>query len=89
MEDMKFCQSCGMPLTKTEDFGTEKDGKLSEDYCVYCYKDGAFTADCTMEEMIDFCAAPMVASNPGMEADASIFSPAQALALSRQERENG
>jgi hypothetical protein len=67
MEDMKFCQSCGMPLTKTEDFGTEKDGKLSEDYCVYCYKDGAFTADCTMEEMIDFCAAPMVASNPGME----------------------
>jgi len=20
--------------------------------CIYCYKDGAFTADCTMEEMI-------------------------------------
>ena len=37
MEDMKFCQSCGMPLTKTEDFGTEKDGKLSEDYCAVSY----------------------------------------------------
>ena len=66
MEDMKFCQSCGMPLTKTEDFGTEKDGKLSEDYCVYCYKDGAFTADCTMEEMIDFC-VPLMAQS-GMDA---------------------
>ena len=28
----------------------------NEDYCIYCYKDGAFTRDCTMEEMIDFCA---------------------------------
>ena len=68
MEDMKFCQSCGMPLTKTEDFGTEKDGKLSEDYCVYCYKDGAFTADCTMEEMIEDC-APRMAQNMDWSVD--------------------
>ena len=77
MEDMKFCQSCGMPLTKTEDFGTEKDGKLSEDYCVYCYKDGAFTADCTMEEMIEICVPPMVQSNQGM-------TPEQAREMMRQ-----
>jgi len=56
MENMIFCQSCGMPMQKGEDFGTNKDGGKNEDYCVYCYKDGAFTADMTMDEMIAFCA---------------------------------
>jgi len=53
--DTKFCQSCGMPLTE-ELKGTNADGSKNEDYCIYCYKDGAFTQDCSMEEMIDFCA---------------------------------
>ena len=53
--EQKFCQSCGMPLTE-EIKGTNADGSKNEDYCIYCYKDGAFTRDCTMEEMIDFCA---------------------------------
>lgn len=53
--DMKFCQSCGMPLDD-ENKCTEADGSISEDYCVYCYKDGKFTQDMTMEQMIDFCA---------------------------------
>ena len=52
--EQKFCQSCGMPLTE-EIKGTNADGSKNEDYCIYCYKDGAFTRDCTMEEMIDFC----------------------------------
>ena len=56
MENMIFCQSCGMPMQKNEDFGTNKDGGRNEDYCVYCFKDGEFTADVTMDEMIDFCA---------------------------------
>jgi len=56
MENMIFCQSCGMPMQKCEDFGTNKDGGKNEDYCVYCYKDGAFTADMTMDEMIAYCA---------------------------------
>lgn len=50
-----LCQSCGMPMTGDELRGTEKDGSRSADYCCYCYQKGAFTADCTMEEMIDFC----------------------------------
>ena len=50
-----ICQSCGMPMQKEEDYGTETDGSRSEDYCVYCYKDGKFLADCTMEQMVDFC----------------------------------
>lgn len=56
MENMVICQSCGMPLQQDGDFGTEKDGTKNADYCVYCYKDGAFTADMTMDEMIAFCA---------------------------------
>ena len=56
-KEMKFCQSCGMPLTGEEVLGTNKDGSKNQDYCIYCYKDGAFLADCTMEEMIDSCAS--------------------------------
>ncbi|MDO4496956.1 MAG: zinc ribbon domain-containing protein [Bacteroidales bacterium] len=53
-KDMKFCQSCGMPLTE-EILGTNADGSKSEDYCIYCYKDGAFTGDFTMEQMAEYC----------------------------------
>ena len=53
-KEMRFCQSCGMPLTD-EILGTNADGSKSEEYCIYCFKDGAFTGDFTMEEMIDFC----------------------------------
>jgi hypothetical protein len=56
-----FCQSCAMPLAKPEDFGTEASGVRSNDYCAYCYKDGAFvTPNMTMEQMRDFCVDKMV-----------------------------
>ena len=41
---IKFCQSCGMPLTE-EVLGTNADGSKNEDYCMYCYKDGKFLQD--------------------------------------------
>ena len=50
----KFCQSCGMPLID-EVLGSNADGSKNEDYCMYCNKDGKFTNDCTMDEMIEFC----------------------------------
>ncbi len=53
--DMKFCQSCGMPLSN-DVFGTNANGTPNEDYWIYCYKHGKFTQDMTMEQMIDFCA---------------------------------
>ncbi len=53
--ELKFCQSCGMPLTDG-DKGTNADGSRNEDYCIYCYKDGKFTQEMTMEQMIEFCA---------------------------------
>ena len=49
----RYCQSCSMPLTKNEEFGTNKDGSQNEDYCLYCYKDGAFIDDVSMEEYIE------------------------------------
>ena len=55
MEGTQFCQSCAMPLEKPEDFGTERDGSKNVDYCQYCYKDGAFTSEETMEGMIEAC----------------------------------
>mgnify|MGYP000174846051 CR=1 FL=1 len=54
-EGYLFCQSCGMPLTDAAQVATDAHGDADYDYCVYCRKDGTFTSDCTMEQMIDFC----------------------------------
>jgi len=48
----QICQSCGMPLEKDSDRGTEQDGRFSEEYCTYCYQKGAFTQTITMEEQV-------------------------------------
>lgn len=49
----KICQSCGMPMMAEEQFGTNDDGSMNTEYCTYCYQDGAFTGNYTMNEMID------------------------------------
>lgn len=54
-----------MPLTQ-EHYGKEKDGSENQDYCIYCYKDGKFTVDITMEAMIDFC-VPKCVKATGMD----------------------
>ena len=59
-----FCQSCGMPIDDPALRGTERGGTRSEHYCKYCYQEGAFTGEMTMEEMIDFCTPMMVRANP-------------------------
>ena len=60
----KYCQSCGMPMGDNADlYGTNADGSKNEDYCKYCYENGEFTSDCTMEEMIEICVGPMVEVN--------------------------
>ena len=63
--EQKFCQSCGMPLTQ-EILGTNADRSKNEDYCMYCYKDGQFLQDCTMEEMIEHCAQFVDEVNKGL-----------------------
>ena len=53
--EQTICQSCWMPLTNPEQFGTNADGSMNQDYCIYCYKDGKFIDDVSMEEYIDMC----------------------------------
>jgi len=43
MENKTICQSCGMPLDTDAVKGTEKNGLKSNEYCKYCYENGAFT----------------------------------------------
>lgn len=47
------CQSCAMPLAIADDFGTETDERLSVEYCSHCYKDGSFTHNRTIDEMVE------------------------------------
>ena len=52
METTKFCQSCSMPIDNIEWRGTEKDGSKSNEYCQYCYVNGAFiNPNMTIDEM--------------------------------------
>jgi len=49
-----ICQSCGMPMVKPEDFGTNKDGSINKEYCTYCFQKGEFTMSAkNVEEMIE------------------------------------
>jgi hypothetical protein len=43
-----------MPLEKDGNFGTNADGSKNQEYCIYCYKNGAFVnPDLTLQEMLD------------------------------------
>jgi len=66
-----------MPLGPNEPVATEADGSTNPDYCGYCYKDGAFTTDVTMDQMIDFCVPIVVEQVPGVTAEAARAQMAQ------------
>ena len=55
-----ICQSCGMPLDSDELLAHEADGSLNEHFCKWCYEDGHYAYECTMEEMIEHCLPHMV-----------------------------
>jgi hypothetical protein len=48
-----ICQSCGMNMKSAQDCGTNADKTPNQEYCNYCYQNGAFTRDVTMEEMME------------------------------------
>lgn len=53
---MKICQSCAMPMDDEKVMGRNKDGSISEEYCIYCCPKGEFNKpDETLEEMISSC----------------------------------
>ena len=45
MEDnVKICQSCGMPIDKDPNKGgTNSDGSKNDKYCSFCFQNGKFT----------------------------------------------
>lgn len=51
----QFCQSCAMPMDSDEICGSNADGSLNFDYCKYCYTDGKFVDNVSMEEYIEMC----------------------------------
>lgn len=62
MSHTRFCQSCGMPLSKDpQQGGTEADGSKSSTYCSFCYANGAFTGPeiDTAQKMQKFCIGKM------------------------------
>ena len=48
-----FCQCCGMPLSEDINISREPDGFFNEDYCKWCYTDGAFVYE-TKDDLRDF-----------------------------------
>ena len=65
-KNQKFCQSCAMPIDD-ELFGTNTDGSVNEDYCNYCFKDGEFASDRSMDEMMNFCIDKMTEIHPEID----------------------
>lgn len=65
-----YCQSCGMMFTAPDQYGHEADGTEVEDFCRWCYDDGAYTYETTMEDMIEDC-APRMAEAMGWTVDES------------------
>ena len=62
------CQCCGMPLTEDGMLSREPDGFFNEDYCKWCYADGAFVY-ASKESLLDFLIGHM--PNPdGLSDDA-------------------
>ena len=54
MDEKPRCQSCGMPLSADfGNYGTDEAGSPVSEYCMFCYKGGAFTnPNQTLDEMI-------------------------------------
>jgi len=52
MKNYTLCQSCGLPLNKEELKGTEINGSKTDEYCMYCYENGALkNPEMNLEDM--------------------------------------
>ncbi len=54
------CQSCGIPIKHSTEFGRTASGAADIKYCRYCLEKGEFTnKDITVEEMIEKVASAL------------------------------
>ena len=54
-DNLKICQSCGMPMESGDVYGTNADGSANSDYCRYCFVNGEFVDKVPMEKYIEMC----------------------------------
>ncbi len=55
------CQSCGIPFTHPDQYGTNKDGTENFEYCKYCFQNGLFVdPNMTLDQMIESSTSYMV-----------------------------
>ncbi|HWA83266.1 MAG TPA: zinc ribbon domain-containing protein [Fimbriimonadaceae bacterium] len=48
----RVCQSCGMPMSQdAKGGGTNADGSRSTEYCSFCYDNGTWMMDMTLDQM--------------------------------------
>ena len=62
-----------MPLENDDVIGTNKDCGKNRDYCIYCYQNGNFTENVTMDEMIEISlrhVKELFKDNPGFDENA-------------------
>jgi transcriptional regulator with XRE-family HTH domain len=63
-----ICQSCTYPLKNIDELGTNTDGTLNTDYCIYCYKDGAWVdPNLTVQGVIDYTIPFMTSPSMSVE----------------------
>ncbi len=53
VSDALLCQSCAMPLKSIDDLGQNIDMTANVEYCKYCFDNGAFSSDKSVEEMVE------------------------------------
>ena len=70
VERNTICQCCTYPLRNINELGTNEDGTLSIDYCIYCYKDGKWVdPNYTVQDVIEYTIPFM--TSPSMSAEAA------------------
>jgi len=59
-----LCQSCGSQFPKEGFYGKNADGSQNDEYCKYCWVDGAYgNPNETIEEMVESCVPYMIKSD--------------------------
>ena len=53
-----ICQCCGMPLSEDNMISREPDGSYNEEYCRWCYSDGAFAYE-SKDALLEFLISHM------------------------------
>ena len=55
-----LCQSCGMPMRRIKDYGTNLNKSRNKEYCQLCFRRGKFSdSNISLEQMLNKVAVVM------------------------------